>query len=60
MLATGKCALILCPTKISGIFSMNSGLMVIAKKEERELVRTRINTTRTAQFGDSVVGPRIK
>lgn len=45
---------------ISGIFSINFGLMVIAKKEKGELVRPRINTTHIAQFGHGVAGPRTE
>lgn len=58
LLTTRKFALVLCPTRISEIFSINFGLLVIAKKEEGELVRLRINTTHIAQFWDSVLGPR--
>lgn len=60
LLATRKFALVLCPTRNSEIVSVNFGLLVIAKKEEGELVRLRINTTHIAQFWDSVLGPRTE
>lgn len=60
LLATRKFALVLCPTRNSEIVSVNFGLLVIAKKEEGELVRLRINTTHIAQFWDSVLRPRTE
>lgn len=54
-MAPGKFALILCLTRISGIVSVHFGFMVIAKKEDGELVRPRITATHTTRFGHGIV-----